>query len=351
MTIDKYSHISYNMTIFNKGHKMKDRKIVKQDYHLVNAKYKLDTSEIKFIMTVLSQIDMDDKEFKTYEISVSDLESKLQSEQNETRLKQFSKKLMSKPLEVPTNDGWIIFNWFSKIQYVRGKSKFIVRIDDDLKPYLLELKERFVKFNLGYILPLSSNYSIRLYQLLKEHEKLTRRTFTLKELQELLQVPTSLLVYADFKRKVLQVAEKELIENCDIFFEFEEIKNGRKVNEILFRIKPNYQNIEKKQPTLFDVVPDEFSKFYGRQILTARGTKTLLKIDKPSSSIPVYRLHYLDGTHSELSLKSEVLFVLGEISKDELVTFSDILKISEKKLRKLTKKEADILNKYSNDDI
>lgn len=75
-------------------------------------------------------------------------------------------------------------------------------------PYLLELKERFVQYNLGYILPLSSNYSIRLYQLLKEYEKLTRRTFTVKELQDLLQVPPSLKRYDNFKRKVLQIAEK-----------------------------------------------------------------------------------------------------------------------------------------------
>ena len=109
------------MTIILKGHIMKNRNIIKQDYHLVNAKYKLNTSEIKFILTALSQIDTDDKDFSQYEIKVSDLEDRLQSEQNETRLKQFAKRLMSNPLEVPTNDGWVIFNWFSKIQYVKGQ--------------------------------------------------------------------------------------------------------------------------------------------------------------------------------------------------------------------------------------
>ena len=94
---------------------MKNRNIVKQDYKLVNAKYKLNTSEIKFIMTVLAQINMNDEEFSTYEIKVSELEEKLQAEQNETRLKQFAKQLMSKPLEDPTDTGWIVFNWFSKI--------------------------------------------------------------------------------------------------------------------------------------------------------------------------------------------------------------------------------------------
>jgi len=247
---------------------MKNRNIVKQDYKLVNARYKLNTSEIKFIMTAIAQIDVNDKEFQEYEIKVSELEQKLQAEQNETRLKQFAKKLMSKPLEVPTDNGFIVFNWFSKIQYIRNQSKFIVRIDNDLKPYLLELRERFVKYNLKYIINLQSNYSIRLYQLLKEYEKLTRRTFTVNELQELLQVPNSYKKkYNDFKKKVLKVAEKELIENCDIFFEFEEIKEGRKVNEILFRIKKNPKFLHQNEPKLFDIdIPGKFLKFIGKKI-------------------------------------------------------------------------------------
>jgi hypothetical protein len=84
MTIDKQGHNIYNVPLLNKGHNMKNRNIVKQDYQLVNAKYKLNTSEIKFILTVLAQIDTDDKRFSTYEIKVSDLENKLQSEQIET---------------------------------------------------------------------------------------------------------------------------------------------------------------------------------------------------------------------------------------------------------------------------
>lgn len=274
---------------------MKNRNIVKQDYHLVNAKYKLNTSEIKFIMTVLAQVDKDDVDFKEYEIKISELEAKLQSEQNETRLKQFAKKILSKPLEVPTNDGWVIFNWFEHIEYLRGHSKFKVSISKKLKPYLLELKERFVKYNLKYILPLTSNYSIRLYQLLKEYETLTRRTFTVSDLQDLLQVPKSLIVYADFKRKVLQVAEKELIDNCDIFFEFEEIKDGRKINQILFRIKPNYKNIEKNQPTLISVPDNPYSRFFGRSITSKslQGTKTVVNITR---SLNGFNVHFLDGS-------------------------------------------------------
>ena len=233
---------------------MKNRSVVKQDYKLVNAKYKLSNSEMKFILTVLTQIDSrNDKTFQEYTIKLSELESKLQAEQNHTTLKQFAKKLMSKPLEVPINGGFEVYNWFSKIKYQNGV--FTVRIDEDLKPYLLELRERFVAYNLKNILPLTSNYSIRIYQLLKEYEKIGNRTFALEELQDILKVPKSFRkLYGNFKNKVLKLAEKELREHCDIYFEYEEIKTVRKVTHIKFLIFKNQinevQSIPKEETPL-----------------------------------------------------------------------------------------------------
>lgn len=197
-------------------------------------------------------------------------------------------------------------------------------------------------------MPLSSNYSIRLYQLFKEYEKLTKRTFTVEELQELLQVPKSLKVYSNFKEKVLKVAEKELIENCDIFFEYEEIKQGRKVTEILFRIKPNEEIKESVQGTLFDVPTNKYSKYYGRSVSTAAGTKTVLEIVREKDG---FVIRYLDGTFSKLALISELLFLFGDISKDELITLDDVTKILKKKIGKITKKESEIIKKYQSNEL
>lgn len=289
---------------------MKNRNIVKQDYKLVNAKYKLNTSEIKFIMTVLAQINMNDEEFSTYEIKVSELEEKLQAEQNETRLKQFAKQLMSKPLEVPTDTGWIVFNWFSKIQYIRGQSKFIVRIDGDLKPYLLDLKKRFVQYNLKYILPLTSNYSIRIYQLLKEYEKATKRTFTVDELMDILQVPTSYKLYSKFKQAVLQVAEKELIEHCDIFFEYEEIKEGKRVNEILFRIKKNHwlqEEAKDNQGTFKEtLIDEELMQYIGKTIYQNGYDWKIVSISKNKNLYSIFCHEETDRSYTKTFEVSEV---------------------------------------------
>jgi plasmid replication initiation protein len=282
---------------------MKNRNIVKQGYQLINARYKLNTNEIKFIMLVIAQIDIDDIEFKSYDVKVSELDKRLSSNIGYTRLKNFTKDIMSKPFSIDTDFGFQTFNWFSGITYYERTGLFSVRISNDLKPYLLELKSRFVKFNLQYILPLSSSYSIRLYQLFKEYEKLTRRTFTVIELQELLQVPKSLKIYDNFKRKVIKVAEKELIENCDIFFEYEEIKQGRKVTELLFRIKPNKQ-ILQKQSSLFSSDPNIYDDLIGKHMKSTDGIKTIMLVTPFSDFIQVT---FEDGTSTNQFKSIEVL--------------------------------------------
>lgn len=264
---------------------MSNRQIVKQDFKLVNAKYKLNTSEIKIIMNAISEIKMEDDEFHTYRIHLKDLSTELHNKSlsnNHTTLKNFCENLMKKPIYIPEEGrNFVVLNWFQSIRYLHNEASFEYKISSDLKPYLLELKERFVKYNLKYILPLTSNYSIRLYQLFKEYEKASKRTFTVEELQELLQVPSSYKRYSQFKQKVIQVAERELIENCDIFFEYEEIKLGRKVNELLFRIKPNREILDKENPSLFEnsTTPSEYNKFLKTKVKMSTGeVKTITKI-------------------------------------------------------------------------
>ena len=269
---------------------MNKRNVVAQDNQLVNAKYKLSRAELNFILLGIAQIKQEDIELTQYEIKVSDIEDKFNKKQNHTQLKVFAKKLMSKVLEVPTEDGWILFNWFSKIEYVNSQARFKVRIDMDLKPYLLQLRDRFTTYNLKHILPLTSNYSIRIYQFLKESEFRNdkKRTFTLDELHELLQVTKSYKIYSKFKQGILQTAQKELKEHCDIYFEFEEIKIGKRVNEIVFKIKSNIKE-KPKAPQLFsdEVSADERLKsFVGQKIYIETNLYFFksLKLNKDTSS-------------------------------------------------------------------
>ena len=238
--------------MYNKGSNMKkdikkDKYIVSKDYQLIGARYQLTTIEQKLVLSVISLVQPQDVDFMHYQIPLNNFDN-LVDNNNHLRLKEACKSLMSKPLEVHDGKDWIIFNWFSHIRYKGKESILECSISPELKPYLLELKGNFKSFDLKYILPLQSNYSIRLYEILKKNENLVTVTFELEELYNILKVPESFKRYDNFKRKVLQVAEKELIQYTDIFFEIkEEIKTGRKVTAITFRILINRDNTVSKE--------------------------------------------------------------------------------------------------------
>ena len=293
---------------------MSNRQIVKQDFKLVNAKYKLTTNEIKIIMNAISEIKIEDKDFHTYKIKLSDISQELHNEslkRSYTRLKNFCEDLLKKPLFIPKEDkGFLVVNWFSSLEYIAGTAEIEYDIHPKLKPYLLELKERFVQYNLKYILPLASSYSIRIYQLLKEYEKATKRTFTVNELMDILQVPTSYKIYNRFKEKVLQVAEKELIAHCDIFFEYEEIKEGKRVNEILFRIKKNHwlqEEAKDNQGTFKETLIDaELMQYIGKTIYQNGYDWKIISISKNKNLYSIFCHEETDSSYTKTFEVSEV---------------------------------------------
>jgi plasmid replication initiation protein len=55
----------------------------------------------------------------------------------------------------------------SKTKYYFGKGYVELCLNEHIRPYVLEMKERFTEIELGYAIRLSSFYAIRIYELLK----------------------------------------------------------------------------------------------------------------------------------------------------------------------------------------
>jgi hypothetical protein len=209
----------------------------RQSHLIVNAKYAFTRSEIDFILTLLTAISKDDEDFKDYIFDIKELESKTFRKWNHTRLQETCESLLSKTLKIEiSKNEWKMFSWFSYFGYNHGV--ITCRFDKALKPYLLEIKNRFVISDLRMILPMRSSYSKRIYLLLKEYAKIGERTFDIKELQEVLQVPKSHKdKYNKFKVAVLKKAETDINK-------FTEKKRGRKIVEVTYTIRKNTTDLK-----------------------------------------------------------------------------------------------------------
>lgn len=222
-----------------------ERNYTRQQSVIINARYALTRAEIDLVLVLLTAIHKDDKDFKDYEFTMSELELKTGRKWHSKQLKDTVKSLMSKPLELPKDgkDAWAIVNWFSHFSY-DGDGIISCTFDKRLKPYLVDIQGRMVLGDVRHLLPMKSSYSKRVYLLLKEYSKFGVRKFQTEELMEILKVPKSLKNYADFKRNVLLRAEQEINKYTDLKVSFDEKKFGRKVKSITFHIKKNDEDLK-----------------------------------------------------------------------------------------------------------
>lgn len=214
-----------------------------KDNRLLNASYKLNLGELKLILAISSMINPLDKEFKDYVINIKDfaklLDVNLSTNKNfYSRVKRASGLLLSKRVTIHEADGDFQTVWLSGIKYYDNAGKVAVSFHPKLIKYYLQLQE-YTKYRLKNITDLNSEYSLKLYEILKQYEKIGERMCNLEELKKFLGVEKQYDRYYNLKKRILLVTQKEINEKTDISFEFEEIKEGRSIKAIRFYINTN----------------------------------------------------------------------------------------------------------------
>lgn len=216
-----------------------DKRLVVKSNFLIEASYKLSSVEQKIILSLATRIKKEDQEFHKYSFNLGELSKflGLNSNNDYNYLQETTKTLLSKVLILKNEKSLLQTHWFESVEYFEQTGTVTMRFSPDLKPFLLQLKENFTKFQLKYAIQLKSRFSIRIYELLKQYETIGSREFLLTELRDMIGVnPDEYPLYGNFKAKVLKIAQKELRAKTDLSFDFEEIKIGRSVGKIRFNI-------------------------------------------------------------------------------------------------------------------
>lgn len=149
------------------------------------------------------------------------------------------KSLRDKSMIVTLPDGTdTTVSWVAKAWTNKGSGKAKVRFDEDIAPYLFDLCNNTTRFELLNILPMQSKYSVRLYEICRSWAGVRFKKYTIEEIRSLLGVANDELIrYPDFRRKVLEIAQREINEHTDLNISFETETKGRKVIAIVIYIK------------------------------------------------------------------------------------------------------------------
>lgn len=280
-------------------------KLVKQANGLIEARYNFSIWEMRLFKTMVSLIKPADQEFKKtivpikeildeYEMGNSGFAYGLVKEAYKNLKKRFvyvpyinetgQKRLQIMPL-------FTLIDIPLEIRDVKD-SYVILKFNDDLKPFLLQVQNRYTLYDPIILKNIDSSYTVRVYELLKEYEFRGEAKIELDEFREMIGtkeydedfniIKDTFKVWQDLKRYVIIPAHADINLKTDICFEYEPIfekrvgKGRKAIVGIYFKdIKPNPNRKEntlhlankKRNNTLFDdvafeVIDDDFQEIY-----------------------------------------------------------------------------------------
>ena len=222
--------------------------VVKHNDLIQKSRYSLTMQEQKIILYLISKIKPEDTDLHLYEFDIKEFceicgidET---SGKNYSVLKETIINLKRKCFWVSIGNGIdATVSWIDKAIVNKRSGAIKIKLDNDMKPFLLELQRNFTRYELNCVLTMKSKYSIRLYELLKSYEFMTTRTFNLEQLKLLLSVE-KYENYKDFRSRVLEPALREINLYSDIVVTYEAKKKGKKYDNIMFGIKEK-NNVER----------------------------------------------------------------------------------------------------------
>jgi plasmid replication initiation protein len=221
-----------------------NNELVIQHNNLVESRYRLNLQEKRLMLFLMSRIKPDDDSFKNIEISIQELANimELDSKNIYRDMAKVTKSMVGRVLSIRNLDENSLLHipWVASAKYLYGKGIIKFRISEELAPYLLKIKNQFTVIRLSDLMRFKSIYSLRIYELLKQYEPIGCRKIDLDQLRLSCGIPENRLkLTADFRRKVLDIAKREINEKSDILIEFDFIKRSRTFVGIEFHIKNN----------------------------------------------------------------------------------------------------------------
>lgn len=215
--------------------------VVKANEIIQRAKYDLSLSELKALAYIISMVKPNDKSGTIYTLTIKEYCKVCGfydvSGRNYEIAKKSLKKLRDTSFYLMQDDGtYTTVGWLSKVWINPGSGKIKVKFDEDLEKYIMGLVSNYTQYELLATLPMRSQYSFRMYELLKSYAFAKNHIFDIDELKMLL-VAERYVNFKDFRKKVIEPAIREINLYTDIEISYEPIYRGRKVIQVQFNIR------------------------------------------------------------------------------------------------------------------
>jgi plasmid replication initiation protein len=245
--------------------KQKNITLIKKSNDLIEARYMFDIWETRFFLSILSQIHMDDVDFKTYRICYKDVVKTfgLKSNSSYENLRQAAKKIMNRKVAISYENSGVLretlYHLIRKVDYMKesedGKhtenQEYVdVSVEPEMKPLLLQLQKNFTAYDLRNVVRLGV-YPIRIYELLKQYQSIGHRMLTIEQLKKMFELTEEYPRYSNFYQKIIQPAINDINKHTDLCInDVQKIKEGKNIIGLRFVFRGKNQEDSQNEPDL-----------------------------------------------------------------------------------------------------
>ena len=128
--------------------------------------------------------------------------------------------------------------WVDKIGYIDDLGCVELVFASDVIPLITRHEARYTEYELKQVVGLQSEYAIRLYELIIQWRSVGKTNpISLAELREKLGLVDEYKRIEAFKRRVLDLAVKQINEHTDITVDYEQHKQGRVITGFTFKFR------------------------------------------------------------------------------------------------------------------
>lgn len=214
--------------------------VVMANRMILHTASNLTLDEVKLLRCLIMQVEKDDEELFEFKVPASDFADVLGVKKKDLykKLDTMTTHIMQEVIRIADDDRkkWKKFHWVDICEYDQGI--MYIKLSEKLKPFLLDLKGSFTKYELDEIIRLNSVYGIRIYEIIRSYmndydlpyaDHKNEISISMDVLRKATNTENKFSRPYDFKRKVIDIAVREINRHSKYHIIAEPYKSGKTV--------------------------------------------------------------------------------------------------------------------------
>ncbi len=238
-----------------------------QDNKITQARYEFSVVEKRLIYKIIEKIrnnyiltDKGDKDlFGDLDIRLTDRDLRgLNTSMKDVYASM--RTLKTRFYEYDNDERWQLLGIVNEVEHKKKQGVWRITVGKNMVDKFAELARNYTAYSLTVAMSLRSEYSQRFYEYCSQYRQSGGWQMSMEDLRFKLKLEEKYIRYASFKKYVLDKAQKELKDifdkgESDLYFNYSEIKEGRKVIGFRFKIirSKDIDNELKEEDLLFHV--------------------------------------------------------------------------------------------------